>query len=207
MENMMASMETFPANTGNEISDYDLKQASTPDQDDVEDRLARSRERNREHARRTRLRKKAQLQALQARMQDLQNESKELRQNIEQCNIASILLGLTSSGGNNAEDKSEKDETITTRERALSDLSDYSSVILSSKPIAIPTSVKGRRKRFISDLSTDEQLPTQFSFEIRGQTTVIGGGGKNHINWKTGVYCDENGEQQQLTSEELETLR
>ena len=38
----------------------------------VEDRLRRSRERNREHARRTRQRKKAQLQTLQSRFAELQ---------------------------------------------------------------------------------------------------------------------------------------
>ena len=42
----------------------------------VEDRLRRSRERNREHARRTRQRKKAQLQTLQSRVAELQEEGR-----------------------------------------------------------------------------------------------------------------------------------
>ena len=44
----------------------------------VEDRLRRSRERNREHARRTRQRKKAQLQTLQSRVAELQEEGRRL---------------------------------------------------------------------------------------------------------------------------------
>jgi len=43
---------------------------------------------------------------------------------------------------------------------------------------------------------------------IKGRSTVVGGSaGKSHINWKTGIYVDGNGEQQQLSSEELEALR
>lgn len=168
------------------------------DEEDAEERLARGRERNREHARRTRLRKKAQLQNLQAKMMELQSESRRLKQSIEECSIASILLGL--SGGPKS---GNENSTISKRERSLSECSS----IISSEPISVPTSVKGRRKRFISDISGNEEQTTQFRFEIRGQSAVIGGGGSTHINWKTGVYCDENGEQKQLTNEELESLR
>ena len=55
-------------------------------------------ERNREHARRTRLRKKANLQLLKLRISSLEEESKRLKQSIEECKIASILLGISSSG-------------------------------------------------------------------------------------------------------------
>ena len=48
-----------------------------------EERLRRSRERNREHARRTRLRKKAQMATMQQRVAELQAESVALRQRIE----------------------------------------------------------------------------------------------------------------------------
>ena len=48
-----------------------------------EERLRRSRERNREHARRTRLRKKAQMATRQQRVAELQAESVALRQRIE----------------------------------------------------------------------------------------------------------------------------
>ena len=46
-------------------------------------RILKSRERNREHARRTRLRKKAQMQDLQQRVKILEDERKTLMQSIE----------------------------------------------------------------------------------------------------------------------------
>ena len=163
--------------------------------EDSEERLARGRERNREHARKTRLRKKAQLENLQTRMMELQAESQLLKQSLEECSIASILLGLSEGEAGNLATKR--------RERSLSECSS----IISSQPISVPTSVKGRRKRFISDISGNEEKSAQFRFKIRGVNAVIGGGCSTHINWKTGVYCDEHGNQNQLTTEELEKLR
>lgn len=42
--------------------------------------------------------------------------------------------------------------------------------------------------------------------DIEGQTTLIGAG-KTHINWKSGVYCDDSGSKRQLTQDQLESLR
>jgi hypothetical protein len=42
--------------------------------------------------------------------------------------------------------------------------------------------------------------------EINGHLTKIGGG-KTHINWKSGLYKDEIGVERQLTHEQLESLR
>lgn len=64
--------------------------------DEVSRRLERSRERNREHARRTRLRKKAQMQALQTRFKTLQAERASLQQKLQDRHIASLLLTLSS---------------------------------------------------------------------------------------------------------------
>ena len=61
----------------------------------VDERLRRSRERNREHARRTRQRKKAQLQTLQQRVAELQEEGARLEEALKDCSTANILLGLT----------------------------------------------------------------------------------------------------------------
>jgi hypothetical protein len=63
----------------------------------------------------------------------------------------------------------------------------------------------GKRKRFVSDACDINPKPMKLN--IKGQTTLVGGDGKAHINWKTGVYLDESGEQKQLSPEELETLR
>jgi hypothetical protein len=134
------------------------------------------------------LRKKAQLEALQAKAKELETESKVLKQSIEQCSIASILIGLSS----------HDHKTVT---ETLIDASDMEKEI---KP-RVSLVVGGKRKRFISE-GTIEQTAQPLKLSIDGKITLIGGG-KTHINWKSGVYCDENGEQRQLTQDQLENLR
>jgi hypothetical protein len=68
-----------------------------------------SRERNRIHARKTRQRKKEQMQVLQSKAEDLKEEQICLKQSINEKNTASILVGLLSketntSGNNRIED-------------------------------------------------------------------------------------------------------
>ena len=187
--------ERSPSLTDGDVENEVLReQDSTAPQNEednavnAEERLARSRDRNREHARRTRLRKKAQLQALQTRVKELQDESRMLRQTVEECSIASILLGL-SSGRNGA-----RDDTFAEIQNACK--------VETERTFFTMT---GKRKRFVSDAGDG---PPPMKLKIKGQTTFVGGaGGKSHINWKTGVYLDENGEQKQLTSDELESLR
>lgn len=154
--------------------------------EDAEERLARSRDRNREHARRTRLRKKAQLQVLQSRVKELQNESRMLRQTVEECSIASILLGLSGQV-----DPDDATLSLQTPSNAHVDKTFFT--------------MTGKRKRFVSDAC--DIGPKPMKLKIKGQDTLVGGDGKAHINWKTGVYLDENGEQKQLSPDELETLR
>lgn len=167
-------------------------------QDDLEDddhaelRLARSRDRNREHARRTRLRKKQQLESLQGKVKELQDESKLLKQTIEECSIASILLELS----NGDERRNQKvDEDAMGIEKII------------SKSVEERTffTVNGKRKRFVSDADCN---PPPMKLKIKGKVTLIGGNNnKAQINWKTGVYVDEDGQQKQLTPTELEGLR
>jgi hypothetical protein len=121
------------------------------------------------------------MEALQTKASQLQEEGRVLKQSIEECSIASILVGL--STGN----------------QQTSSLFD-----VQQKQEASPKLLKsGKRKRFF----VDSELSAQpLKLDIEGQTTLFGGG-KTHINWKRGVYCDENGVQQQLTQEQLESLR
>ena len=158
------------------------------EEEDAEKRLARSRERNREHARRTRLRKKAQLEILQSKAMGLEAERKLLKQSIEECSIASILLGISS--GNAA-------KTVT------DSLLDIGKVDLKSPNVSLV--VGGKRKRFLSD-DVVEKLPQPIKLTVDGQTTLVGGA-KTHINWKSGAYCDENGLQKKLSPAQLESLR
>eukprot|EP00541_Cyclophora_tenuis_P014487 CAMPEP_0116570242 /NCGR_PEP_ID=MMETSP0397-20121206/16820_1 /TAXON_ID=216820 /ORGANISM="Cyclophora tenuis, Strain ECT3854" /LENGTH=354 /DNA_ID=CAMNT_0004098055 /DNA_START=317 /DNA_END=1381 /DNA_ORIENTATION=+ len=184
--NEKASNDTNITVLLNPISPLDRSEDSNMEEEDAEKRLARSRERNREHARRTRLRKKAQLEALQSKVKGLENESRLLKQSLEECSIASILVGLSSGS---------QQQTVTD---ALLDVS-------TSKGPKVALFVGGKRKRFISEESV-EKPPQPLKLNIDGRITLIGGG-KTHINWKSGVYCDENGVQKQLTQDQLETLR
>lgn len=62
------------------------------------ERLKRSRERNRMHARKTRQRKKEHMQKLQNRADELKLEQMRLKQAINEKNTASILVGLLQTG-------------------------------------------------------------------------------------------------------------
>lgn len=81
----------------------------------AEERLQRSRERNQIHARKTRQRKKAQLQLLMNRSADLQAEQQRLRQAITDRRTASILLGMSGSEDVNLDD--QEDETASHENR------------------------------------------------------------------------------------------
>lgn len=83
------------------VSKHGIKRNRTSSFDsqggDISDsaKLQRSRERNREHARRTRLRKKAQLQALKVKVAGLQSEQHRLEEGLEDCVTAKLLLALS----------------------------------------------------------------------------------------------------------------
>ena len=63
---------------------------------------ALSRERNRIHARKTRQRKKEQMQSLQNRAEELKHEQIRIKQSINEKNTASILVGLFGKTGDKA---------------------------------------------------------------------------------------------------------
>lgn len=175
-------------------------------EEDAKRRMARSRERNREHARRTRRRKKAQLEALQSKVQCLQAENKTLKQSLEECRIASILVGFSVS------DADDRDAAIQSLLKEANDIE--------GKEI-FKRLMGGKRTRFVSDASDIANNGTSVStsviscssvsiplkIEINGQTAIIGGEGQSHLNWKTGVYTDEKGVRSLLTNQQLESLR
>jgi hypothetical protein len=187
----------------NENNDND---GAIGNEEDAERRMARSRERNREHARRTRRRKKAQLEALQSKVQCLQAENKSLKQSLEECRIASILVGFSVSDGD------DRDATIQLLVNEANEIE--------GKGI-FKRLMGGKRTRFVSDASDIASNGTGVStsvlsggsvsiplkIKINGQTTLIGGDNQSHLNWKTGVYTDENGVRSILTNQQLESLR
>lgn len=156
------------------------------EEDDAEKRIARSRERNREHARRTRLRKKAQLETLKLEAQGLEAENKKLKQSIEECNIASILLGISSGHIVQSADHHNNDVGVP-MPRVSDDLLGKHSM------------------RSISE-DDEEKTSEPIKLTLDGQTHLVGGS-KTHINWKSGVYCDENGARKTLSKRQLEALR
>ena len=156
--------------------------------DDGERRLL-ARERNKEHARKTRLRKKEQLQSLKSRVNELEEEGRRLKQQIEACSVASILVGLSSGSSTGQEGMSGADSSAT---------QNYGETLSG-----------GKRKRFLS-LDGEEPSPPPMELNIKGHITLVGGPageGKTQINWKTGVYFDDQGQRHQLTKKELEELR
>ena len=167
-------------------SDSVSSMASTSD--DGERRLL-ARERNKEHARKTRLRKKEQLQSLKSRVNELEEEGRRLKQQIEACSVASILVGLSHGSSTGQEEMSGED---------------------SSAPKNYGETLSGgKRKRFLS-LDGEEPSPPPMELNIKGHITLVGGPageGKTQINWKTGVYFDDQGQRHQLSKKELEELR
>jgi len=83
-----------------------------------DERIEKSRERNREHAKRTRLRKKALIEGMKGKLLDLQNEAAKLQQLFEESNTANILLCLSTKS-----DPSNLD----TLKKSTSEISLYSS--------------------------------------------------------------------------------
>jgi hypothetical protein len=161
--------------------------------DDGERRLL-ARERNKEHARKTRLRKKEQLQSLKSRVSELEEEGRRLKQQIEACSVASILVGLSHGSSTGQED----------------DISGAASSSSSSQTKNYGETLSGgKRKRFLS-LDGEEPSPPPMELNVKGHITLVGGPageGKTQINWKTGVYYDDQGKRLQLTKKELEELR
>ena len=217
----------------------DSNSNNNDNEDDTERRLARSRERNREHARRTRRRKKVQLEVLQEKVKNLRGENKSLKQSLEACTIASILVGFSGVTDDDVDNDHDNDATIQSLIKEATDLE--------SKDIFKTTvggiGPGGKRKRFVSDASESDIAATAtdaddcsspssaatgnnnnnnnnnntttaaaavsfpLKLEINGRIVLIGGDGRTHINWKTGIYTDDNGIRSQLTKQQLESLR
>lgn len=146
-------------------------------------------------ARKTRVRKKEHLQSLKNRVCELENEGRQLRQSIQECSIASILLGLSGSSSS-----------------AVTPSIDSSSSSAASRTTNFGACLAGgKRKRFESIDGEDGDAVPPMELNIKGTICLVGGnsdgGGKSQINWKTGVYIDVKGRPQQLSKSELEELR
>jgi len=78
---------------------------SEPDEEELQGlRADKNRERNREHAKRTRLRKKEMIEGMKMRLLELQREAVELEQLLEESSTANILMGMGDKSSNSSGD-------------------------------------------------------------------------------------------------------
>jgi hypothetical protein len=167
------------------------------DLEDESERLQRGRERNREHARRTRLRKKAQLQQLQGTYRSKLAERSQLQQQLQERRIASILLGLSSSTPSLEPwgDSSVALTEIREPPPEAAALKEEDTLFAPPPPMPMP-----RRKRGFPEVTSSSSSAT---IHVHGLDIPS----KSHINWKTGMYADEMGRPKQMTPLQLEALR
>jgi hypothetical protein len=88
------SRERAAANDEEEMSNTNFESHS----DVACKRQEKSREQNREIAKKTRLRKKSMIEGLQHRLRQLQSDGIQLERILEEKNVANILIGFGSSG-------------------------------------------------------------------------------------------------------------
>jgi hypothetical protein len=117
------------------------------------------------------------LHDLRLRIERLEAEKKVLRQSVEECSIASILLGLS---GNSLD---EDDDIV-------------------ARSVEVGASVPLNERKCVITLDSSELV-----IKVNGVDTVVSGNGKAHVNWRTGVYTDDKGVQHHLSPTELALLR
>ena len=163
----------------------------------VEDRLRRSRERNREHARRTRQRKKAQLQTLQSRVAELQEEGRRLEEAFKDCSTANILLGLNNPAmARTVSDLFKSREDASLREAMGDNASDGE-----GSPRVRPVSPSSSKSSLDDpDLERSASALTQISADDEPVA-------KPTIHWKSGYALDSRGARKDLSPAELDKMR
>ena len=172
------------------------------------DRIRKNRARNREHARRTRLRKKAQLEQLQEKVSHLQDEQRRLSSSLQELCTASILFGMSHP--------QELGDSSLVSDQVWKQASLSCKVVPQDQSIAENTSTPSsdtapsKRKRFVScadanEASTEKQ-PQILEATVNGLRITVGGP-NTHINWKSGLYTDSSGQERHLSEHELKALR
>jgi hypothetical protein len=201
-----ASSRSCSASIDDEESDDSEDDGVPPSSLDPVKRLARCRERNREHARRTRIRKKVQLEALQRKCKGLQAEQVDLKRIIEDRRVASILLNLSGNA-----DPSQQyqlvplldDDTSAALVGPLDGRSTTTSIALSDRHGDVDQA--GVDKKQPGNKQRKSPQSNALCISIDGAPTVFSA--KSHVNWKTGAYLDRHGRQQRLDARQLDSLR
>ena len=185
-----------------------------------DERLQRSRERNREHARRTRQRKKAQLQTLQGRVQELQDEGARLEQALQDCSTANILLGLS-----NPEVARPVAASLARCRRGDSDLAAAMSMKEdepgSPRSAMDPEDLEEKNSALHVVSRSTSAASEAFGEGASSSDGEHDGGGARHalasskggaaakptIHWKNGYTLDHDGQRRDLTPDELDDMR
>lgn len=132
------------------------------------ERMQRSRERNRIHARKTRQRKKEQLQSLQSKAEQLKAEHINLKLAINEKNTANILCCLFSNnqGSQSSSGDDPKVETLLTRpEEEIPDPSKLPAL----QPLILPSGAQ-HSKRGNNNVQPPEELPNDgIDYELLGK--------------------------------------
>mmetsp|Transcript_36505 Transcript_36505/g.123589 ORF Transcript_36505/g.123589 Transcript_36505/m.123589 type:complete len:275 (+) Transcript_36505:283-1107(+) len=179
-----------------------------------DERLQRSRERNREHARRTRQRKKAQLQTLQSRVQELQDEGARLEAALQDCSTANILLGLSNpaiarpvaaafarervTNSDLAAAMNETEDEPSSPRSAFGERDDDEHTVR-----AVSRSTSAASDRFDNqDASSSDGADEPCVASAKGAL-----GAKPTIHWKNGYTLDGDGRRRDLSPGELDQMR
>ena len=179
-----------------------------------DERLQRSRERNREHARRTRQRKKAQLQTLQSRVQELQDEGARLEAALQDCSTANILLGLSNpaiarpvaaafarervTNSDLAAAMNETEDEPSSPRSAFGEHDDEHTV----RAVSRSTSAASDRFADNQDASSSDGADEPCVASAKGAL-----GAKPTIHWKNGYTLDGDGRRRDLSPGELDQMR
>ena len=180
-----------------------------------DERLQRSRERNREHARRTRQRKKAQLQTLQSRVQELQDEGARLEAALQDCSTANILLGLSNpaiarpvaaafarervTNSDLAAAMNETEDEPSSPRSAIGERDDYEHTV---HAVSRSTSAASDRFADNQDASSSDGADEPCVASAKGAL-----GAKPTIHWKNGYTLDGDGRRRDLSPGELDQMR
>eukprot|EP00547_Thalassionema_nitzschioides_P018100 CAMPEP_0194232874 /NCGR_PEP_ID=MMETSP0158-20130606/1064_1 /TAXON_ID=33649 /ORGANISM="Thalassionema nitzschioides, Strain L26-B" /LENGTH=407 /DNA_ID=CAMNT_0038965691 /DNA_START=279 /DNA_END=1502 /DNA_ORIENTATION=+ len=122
------------------------------------ERLQRSRERNRMHARKTRQRKKEHMAKLQSRADYLKKEQVRIRQIINEKTTASILVGLFSTSGSNGSTDSEDPKIEELLQRSVESIPDVSK-IPELPALILPGQHNSRKQRMTTSTDSDGAEP------------------------------------------------
>jgi len=131
------------------------------------ERLQRSRERNRIHARKTRQRKKEQMQNLQKRAEELKQEQIRLKQSINEKATASILVGLFSKESSLEQVEDPRVEELL--RRPIDEIPDASK--LPELPaLILPGQHNSKKHKSSEAISSKKELPNDgIDYELLGK--------------------------------------